>query len=295
VTPDVEVAAVAEVVRVVRDEDAQAVDPRLSISVFARRARLSMKALRLYDRLGVLRPAEVDQGNGYRFYRESQLASARLIGLLRQVDMPLAQVASVVGASADERPRLLAAYWDDVEHRVAGQRQLVAHLQHMFAGDERNYDMYEIKERDVAEQLVLTEQRHTTVQGLQPWLEETFGRMWTTAERLGGMAGPVLVIYHGKVDEDSDGPVEVCGPINPNGQDLSQVATRTEPAHREAYTRITKAQVAFPQILSAYDAVDQWITENGKTIGDSPREVYFADFMNAGPDDEVVDIAFPLA
>ena len=37
------------------------------------------------------------------------------------------------------------------------------------------------------------------------------------------------------------------------------------------------------------------ITKNGKTIGDSPREVYFADFMNAEPDDEVVDVAFPLA
>ena len=278
-----------------RSIDAQAVDPRLSISVFARRARLSMKALRLYDRLGVLRPAEVDQSNGYRFYRESQLETARLIGLLRQVDMPLAQVAEVVGAAADERSRLVAAYWTRIEHRVAGQRQLVAHLHHTFAGDARSYDMYEIKERDVPEQLVLTEQRHTTIEGLEPWLEETIGRTWTTAGRLGGMAGPVLVIFHGKVDEDNNGPVEVCGPINPNGQDLSQVATRTEPAHREAYTRLTKAHVAFPQILSAYDAVEAWITKNGKTIGDSPREVYFADFMNAGPDDEVVDVAFPLA
>jgi len=40
-------------------------DPKLSIGVFARRSRLSPKALRLYDRLGVP-PAQVDQDSGYR-------------------------------------------------------------------------------------------------------------------------------------------------------------------------------------------------------------------------------------
>src|SRR5438128_997048 len=54
-------------------------DPLLSIGVFARRSRLSMKALRHYDRLGLLTPAEVDQSSGYRRYRESQLATARLV------------------------------------------------------------------------------------------------------------------------------------------------------------------------------------------------------------------------
>jgi hypothetical protein len=72
-------------------------------------------------------------------------------------------------------------------------------------------------------------------------------------------------------------------------------ASRSEPAHREAYTRITKAQVEFPQILSAYEAVDGWIRSEGRTMTGSPREVYFADFAAAGPTDEVCDIAFPVA
>ncbi|MGP3915848.1 MerR family DNA-binding transcriptional regulator [Nonomuraea sp. 10N515B] len=41
----------------------------LTIGAFARAARLSPKALRLYDELGLLRPAAVDGGSGYRFYR----------------------------------------------------------------------------------------------------------------------------------------------------------------------------------------------------------------------------------
>jgi len=53
-------------------------DPFLPIGVFARRSRLSAKALRLYDEMGLLVPADVDPENGYRRYRESQLATARL-------------------------------------------------------------------------------------------------------------------------------------------------------------------------------------------------------------------------
>ncbi len=279
----------------VPDDDARPVDPRLSIGVFGRRSRLSMKALRLYERLGLLTPTEVDRGNGYRWYRGSQLEIARLIALLRRIDMPLARVAEIVHAADTERPRLLAAYWETVEHRIAGQRDVVAHLQIKFAGSEGSYDMYEIQEREIPERLVLTEQRHTTVEGLTEWLGETIGRHWTTAESLGGVSGPVFVIYHGQVDEDNDGPVEVCAPITPDGKDISHVATRIEPAHREAFTRIRKSQVEFPQILSAYDAVAHWIGKNGKTAHGAPREVYFTDFMNAGPNDEVVDIAFPIS
>ena len=42
------------------------VQPLLTIGVFARRSRLSPKALRLYERRGVLVPAHVDEDSGYR-------------------------------------------------------------------------------------------------------------------------------------------------------------------------------------------------------------------------------------
>lgn len=270
-------------------------DPRLTIGQFSRRSLLSAKALRLYDGQGLLMPAEVDPETGYRYYRESQLADARLIARLRKLDMPLADVAKLMAATGERRGDALVTWWDAVERRLAGQRELLVHVLIELAGKERNFDMYQIHERDIPEQLMLTEQRHITAGKLPDWLGDAFGRMWEIAPRFGGITGPVLAIYHGEVNEESDGPVEVCAPIGPHGATQPDVPTRIEPAHREAYTRIRKSQVEFPQILAAYDAVDQWIRKNGKTMTGSPREVYFADFMNAGPDDEVVDIAFPIA
>jgi hypothetical protein len=56
-----------------------------------------------------------------------------------------------------------------------------------------------------------------------------------------------------------------CAPINPAHEGLAAVSMRREPAHREAYVRLRKAQFEHPQILSAYDAVEQWISSQGLT------------------------------
>ena len=63
----------------------------LTIGDFARASGLTPKALRLYDDLGLLRPAEVDPSSGYRRYAPEQLGQARLVATLRLVGMPLAR------------------------------------------------------------------------------------------------------------------------------------------------------------------------------------------------------------
>ena len=275
-----------------RREETTVPDRPLSIGVFARRSLLSRKALRLYDRLGLLTPDHVDPATGYRRYRESQLKVARLVAMLRRLDMPLAQVAEVI--SAPRPAQALEAYWEAFERRVANRRELVAHLLIRLSGDERNLGMFDIQQRDVPEQLVLTEQRHVLVDQLADWLGTTMPRQAKTAAEYGGIVAPQFVIFHGEVNQDSDGPVEVCTPIDPAKASVDGAPTRREPAHREAFVRLRKAQVEYPQILSAYDAVAQWIASQKLSMSAAPREVYFTDFMAAGPNDEVCDVAYPI-
>jgi DNA-binding transcriptional MerR regulator len=45
----------------------------MTLGEFSHRSQLSLKALRLYERLGLLRPVAVDQRNGYRRYHESSV------------------------------------------------------------------------------------------------------------------------------------------------------------------------------------------------------------------------------
>nr|WP_225311321.1 MerR family transcriptional regulator [Microbispora cellulosiformans] len=100
----------------------------LTIGAFARAARLSPKALRLYDELGLLRPAAVDGESGYRYYHPGQLEQARLISSLRRLGMPLARVRQVCDLSAPDAAEAVAAYWRQVTADTAARGRLAALL-----------------------------------------------------------------------------------------------------------------------------------------------------------------------
>jgi protein phosphatase len=100
----------------------------LTIGEFARLARLSQKALRLYDELGLLPPFRVDEWSGYRYYAPSQLERARLVAWLRRAGMPLAQIGAVLGAPPAEAAALVAAYLRVTEADFAERQRLAQFL-----------------------------------------------------------------------------------------------------------------------------------------------------------------------
>ncbi|SEM85835.1 MerR family transcriptional regulator [Streptacidiphilus jiangxiensis] len=74
----------------------------ITVGQLARRVGLTAKALRHYDRVGLLSPAAVDPHTGYRLYSADQVAPARLVRLLRSVDVPLEYVRACLSGPDDE-------------------------------------------------------------------------------------------------------------------------------------------------------------------------------------------------
>jgi protein phosphatase len=101
---------------------------RMSIGAFARASRLSPKALRLYDDLGLLTPAHVDPHSGYRFYEPGQLEQARLVAWLRRLGMPLARIREVCALDAQDAACEVRAYWARTEAGHTARRDLAAFL-----------------------------------------------------------------------------------------------------------------------------------------------------------------------
>ena len=77
----------------------------IPIGRFARATGLTVKALRHYDDVGVLRPAHVDVATGYRYYDASQIRDGEAIRRLRSLEVPLPEIAEVL---AGDRDRLVA-------------------------------------------------------------------------------------------------------------------------------------------------------------------------------------------
>lgn len=80
----------------------------IPIGRFARLSGLSIGALRHYDELDLLRPADVDPFTGYRRYRAEQLEVARTIGRLRDLEVPIDEIREVLGEDdpGDRRRRI---------------------------------------------------------------------------------------------------------------------------------------------------------------------------------------------
>ncbi|MFI0982071.1 MerR family transcriptional regulator [Streptomyces sp. NPDC021093] len=100
----------------------------LTIGAFAKASRLSPKALRLYDELGLLPPARVDSATGYRFYAPEQLERARLVAWLRRLDMPLARIRQVCALDPAGAALEVRAFWAQVEADTAVRRDLASFL-----------------------------------------------------------------------------------------------------------------------------------------------------------------------
>ncbi|WP_406147061.1 protein phosphatase 2C domain-containing protein [Streptomyces sp. NBC_01012] len=100
----------------------------LTIGTFAKASRLSPKALRLYDELGLLRPARVDPVSGYRLYAPEQLEQARLVAWLRRLGMPLARIQHVSTLESAAATQEIRAFWAEVEADTAARRDLASFL-----------------------------------------------------------------------------------------------------------------------------------------------------------------------
>ncbi|GAA1566638.1 MerR family transcriptional regulator [Kribbella sancticallisti] len=100
----------------------------LAISAFARRVGLTPSALRFYDDCGLLRPAEVDEQNGYRYYSPEQEARAALLRDLREIDLPLAEVRVVLDEGPAAGAAVVQAHLRTVEGRADAARRAAARI-----------------------------------------------------------------------------------------------------------------------------------------------------------------------
>lgn len=125
----------------------------MPIGRFARSCRLSVKALRHYDELGLLEPAFVDPQSRYRYYGRDQARDAVMISMLRSLDLPLGVIRDALAAGPADLKTLIDAETVRIEAEVAARQQTLLSLQHLAkSGELVPYDIavQEFPERRVA-------------------------------------------------------------------------------------------------------------------------------------------------
>jgi DNA-binding transcriptional MerR regulator len=184
---------------------------RVTIGDFSRASQLSVKTLRHYHDVGLLEPSEVDPGNGYRYYSEDQIPVAQVIRRLRDLQMPVADVRSVLLAPDPQaRNLLIAGHLDRLEADLAVTSAAVGELRELLA---RPPALRAVTHRTVPATSAIA--IHATVdrEDILAWWQGALGELHAMVRAQGLQpAGPTGGMYAGEIFQHGRGEATVFIP-----------------------------------------------------------------------------------
>ncbi|WP_433081250.1 MerR family transcriptional regulator [Dactylosporangium sp. CA-052675] len=147
----------------------------LTIGEFATLTRLSVRTLRRYHQAGLLEPATVDPFTGYRYYCAEQIPSAQVIHRLRELDVPLAEVKSILATDDPQRRAdLIAGHLRRLEDELERTRAAVVSLRRLLRPDP---DDLRVELRSVPARTVAAVRGRVTLKDSTSWYDAAMAEL----------------------------------------------------------------------------------------------------------------------
>lgn len=268
----------------------------LKIGDFSKLARVTIKALRYYDELGLLKPVKVDQFTGYRYYSDSQLASLNRIIALKDMGLSLEEISRLQqeNVSIAHILDLLHTKQSEIKQKLETEAERLRRVEEWLKQTEKEGKMpeHEIVIKKIPAQKVVSVRKilpnYQSVgelfQQIPPYIFKSGGQM---------TAPPMLIIYDEEFKE-KDVDVEVAFPVSKVLPSKGEIKCGELPGYDQMATTIHKG--AYETISSGYSALGKWIGTNGYRIIGPSRESYLTDPSRGTPPSEyITEIQFPVA
>ena len=262
----------------------------MPIGRFARLTGLSVKALRRYDELGLLRPASVDPATGYRWYSPEQVHAALHVRKLRALDLPLTEIRRLL-EGGDERA-VLAAHRARIEARLAHDAAIVEELGRLISGEEKTVPedvLYRIEIKEMPEQDLVLIGKRVPAAKLTCWFRAAFRELFDSAG--GQRAGPPFAIAPAPDEAEmvaAQAALPILGEVEPRGR----VRLGHEGSFRALVALHRGPVEKLPEI---HRALWNAIKDRGISSAGEPREIYLGDPAEAeGTSDSLTEVAWPV-
>jgi len=169
----------------------------LSIGDFSRATLMSVKMLRHYHQIGLLEPADVDPFTNYRRYTPDQIPTAQVIRRFRDLQMPLEQIRSVLGApDAATRNAVIASHLDALQATLTETQTAVASLRNLLDDAPAANDSFPITYNNVQATPAAAISETVDKESLGLWLPGALGELRATLTAQNVMiAGPPAGIF----------------------------------------------------------------------------------------------------
>ncbi len=244
----------------------------LRIGEFAQIGHVTVRALRFYEKEGLLAPAHVDPATGYRYYELSQAERLALITNLRAANFAIADIAGILRAGADRGA--LAGAIDAHRRRLADERaaiesraKLLEALSLAFADDDANDGAMRLT--TIEPQLALTAKARLAALGpeVAAMFEETEAA--AARHRARALQSPFL-IFHEAPPRETQFSIEVCIPVTRDLAPALPAVTTAGAAHACSLVYAGDYAKTFPLA----DRMRGWIDRAGLKPAGPLREVY---------------------
>lgn len=246
----------------------------MTIGEFSRLTHLSVKALRHYHDVGLLEPL-VDPVNSYRRYEASQVPTAHLIRRLRELDMPLPEVKTVLEApDIETRNQAVLVHLQRMEHELQRTRAVVASLRTMLEQPTVSVD---VECRVVGDVTALGIRARVGRSGIEAWCSVAFPDLYRAVADAGLVpAGAAGALYRNDYFEDTTGEVVAFVPVSGDLRPAGRVEPIVVPA---ATLAVTIHAGAYREIDRTYGALGTYVAANEIRAAGPIREYYLV-----GPD-----------
>ena len=251
----------------------------LNIGDFARYGRVSVRMLRHYDAIGLLRPARVDPGSGYRFYTAAQLARLNRVIALKELGFTLQQVRDILDeqVGAEElRGMLRLRRAELAEARAAAEARLVAveaRLRTIESEGRMSTDDVVIKRIPAVRVAELTGRAASyEPQDIGPVIGPLFAELCPRLERAGiAPAGPGIAYYEDAPDGDGGIVVHAAMPVAQQPAADHDLRLVDLPAIESAATVVHRGSM--DEVLATTQTLARWIDANGYRSTGYAREL----------------------
>ena len=267
----------------------------LKIGEFSKLSRVSVRMLRHYDEIGLLKPAEIDRFTDYRYYREDQLPTVCRITALKDMGFLLADIVRILEIYDDRekleqyfsaRQKELEAISHDTAHKLT---LLDAARKRLRKEENMNYNVT-IK--------TIPERYAATVHMTIPHYEDE-GTVWSTmmsetCRMKLADADPCLCAVTFLDGEYKENDVEVMAwkTVKGNYPDTEHVKFMTLP---EVTVASCTFKGSYGLITEVYAAVVAWMDANGyKSAGPMFNIYHVSPHETRNPDEFVTEVCYPV-
>lgn len=268
----------------------------LKIGDFSKLSRITIRMLRHYDSIDLLKPQTVDEWTGYRYYDEEQLLTANKIQLLKNLGFGLAAIKELLPHfnECDEiekflkiRRAELCAEECELRERIKFIDSAVKNLK-----QEGNIMNYVVNLKTIPELYVASVRKvipNYAAEGML-WsilMPELHKQKFTKASPCYTMA-----VYHDKEFVESDADVEVRFSVLGSYTDTDEVKFKTVPS-AEVAACIFKG--GYEQIASVNEAIAMWAKDNGYEFNGAAFWIYHkSPYETKNPEEYITEVCFPV-